>query len=257
MFATVEVRDRQPGLSGFLKDIFTLPEINLTQVKIPSGEWFYRVIVTEYRGQIPVKETAERLKRLKGSVLFGADFPCDESTQMLEFTPAELTALLLFNSAADYIRQLKAEPAKSSLCIIDPEGFYCHKAEAMVPLFSKISVYTENIKAYEKAAAELMEKYGISITVAEGFSGKAPDSTAVICNGEVPFGNYFKGILFTNAEAVPPCNLCVRGYGIDLPGEYELLRPEGIGRLYFASALYEKGGVKALGELQYKKLRLT
>ena len=70
MFATVECKDAPGGFSGFVRDIFTLPEITLTRIKIPEGEWFYKVTVTEYRGQIPVEETAQRLKRLKDSVLF-------------------------------------------------------------------------------------------------------------------------------------------------------------------------------------------
>ena len=257
MFATVECRDAPGGFSGFLRDIFTLPEITLTRVKIPEGEWFYKVTATEYRGQIPVEETAEKLKRLKGSVLFEVNFPCDESTAALEFSPNEFTAQLLFNSAFDYIRKLKTEPVESSLCVFDSEGFYVNKLEIMVPLFSKISVYTKNTASYETIARELMENYGIALTVSDSFSGKAPDCTSAICPGEVPFSNFFDGLLFTDAENVPPCASCIRGYGVDLPGEYELLRPSGIGRMYFAAALYEKGGVRSLGELRYKKLRLT
>ena len=127
----------------------------------------------------------------------------------------------------------------------------------MVPLFSKIRVYTKNTDLYGKASTGLMSDYGIAVTVSDSFSGKAPDCTAAICYGEVPFSNFFGGLLFTDAEVIPPCSSCARGYGLDLPGEYELLRPSGIGRMYFAAALYEKGGVRSLGELCYKKLRLT
>lgn len=257
MFATVECKDADGGLAGFLKDIFTMPEIEFCQVKIPSGSWFYKVSVKEYRGQIPVEETVQKLKRLKKSVLFDINFPLDESTGGLEFSPSEFTALLLFNSAADYIRQQKIDPLEASLAVFDPEGFYAGVLEAMVPLFSKISVYTRSPEAYTEPSVQLMDKYGICLAVSDSLSGKAPDCTAAICHGEVPFADFFKGLLFTNAEKNPPCGCCVRGYGIDLPGEYELIRPNGIGRMYFAAALYEKGGVKSLGRLSYKKLRLT
>lgn len=257
MFATVECKDAPGGFTGLVRDIFTLPEITLTRVKIPCGEWFYRVAVTQYRGQIPVEETVHKLKRLRNSVLFDVNFPCDESTVMLEFSPSEFTAQLLFNTALDYIRKLDTEPAERSLCIFDYDGFYVNKLEAAVPLFSKIRVYTKNTASYEKVAAGLMEGYGIAVAVSDSFSGKAPECTAVICAGEVPFDNFFNGMLFTNAERVPACSVCIRGFGLDLPGEYELLRPSGIGRMYFAAALYEKGAVKSLGELKFKKLRLT
>lgn len=257
MFATVECRDAPGGLRGFVRDIFTLPEIELRRVKIPSGEWFYRVLVTEYRGQIPVKETAERLKRLRNSVIFEVNFPTDEGTAALEFSPFELTAQLLFNSARDYIQQLGQEPLESSLTVFDPTGLYCRRLQLLVPYFSKIRVYTREVTLYYAAAEELFREYGISLAVCDRFTGRVPDSTAVICPGEVPFCSFYKGMLFTNAEEVPPCGACLRGSGIDLPGEYELLRPDGIGKLHFAAALYEKGGVRSLGGLSFKKLRLT
>lgn len=254
MFATVECRDAPPGMKGFIRDIFTLPEITVERVYVPLGEGFYRVRATEYRGNIPVAETAEKLKRLRHSVIFETNFPCDESTHELEFTPSEFKARLIFNSAAEYIKKIKAEPLKSSLTIFDPEGFFVKDIEIFVPLFSKIVVYTNECTFYERACAELMDKYGVSIPVYGRFNLKVPESTVVICPGEVPFCNFYKGILFTNAEDTPPCAECIRGYGIDLPGEYELLRPQGISKLYFAAALYEKGGVKSLGNLAYKKL---
>ncbi len=257
MFATVECKDAPNGLRGFVRDIFTLPEIELRKVKIPSGEWFYRVIVTEYRGQIPVEETVERVKRLKKGVIFEVNFPCDERTQALEFEPSELPAQLLFNSAVNYIKELKPEPLESSLTVFDPSGFYCKKLHLLVPFFARIKVYTNEVTLYGVTAERLMADYGLSLALCDRFTGSVPDSTVIICPDEVPFCNFYKGILFTNAEENPPCGACFRGSGVDLPGEYELLRPEGIGKMHFAAALYEKGGVRSLGELSFRKLRLT
>lgn len=254
MFATVECRDAPTGIKGFMRDIFTLPEISFERVYVPFGEGFYRVFATEYRGQIPVAETAEKLKRLKHSVIFETNFPCDERTAELEFVPGEFMARLLLNSATDYIKKLKLEPLKNSLTVFDPEGFFVNDIEAFVPLFSKICVYTNELKAYETAAALLLEKYGISVPVYNRFNLKVPESTVTICPGEVPFCNFYKGLLFTNSEDAPPCGGCIRGVGIDLPMEYELIRPQGISKLFFAAALYEKASVKSLGGMTFRKL---
>ena len=258
MFATVECRSAPAGFRGFIKELFTLPEISLQRIKVPFGEYFYRVVVTEYRGQIPVEELLDELKRLKGSVLFETNFPYDERTFPFEFEPSELFSQLLFNSASEYLIQAPLEPLESSLVIYDAKGMYKDKLRSLVSLFSEIKVYTKETSAYEKVARELFASHGISIPVVDRLSGKAPECTAVICPGKVPFDGYFGGILFTCDEAPPPCSCCLRGEGIELPGEYELLRPQGIGRMHFAAALYEKAGVKSLGELSFKRLvRLT
>lgn len=257
MFATVEVRDAAGGIKTFFRDLFALPEIELIRVNVPFGEAFYRVVATEYRGQAPVEEICEKLQRLKGSVIFEVNFPCDERTDSLEFMSPSLSAQLLFNSATEYIASLGLNALQSSLTIFDPEGIYAEKTERLVPLFSKIHVFTKNVCAYNESSRKLMDDYGLSLIISDRITGKAPDTTALICPGEVPFCNFYKGILFTNASDIPPCGCCVQGDGIELPTEYELLRPEGICRMYFASALYEKSKVTALGNLSFKKLRLT
>lgn len=257
MFATVEVKDAPVGIKTFFRDLFALPEIELIRVNVPFGEAFYRVVATEYRGQVPVDEICEKLGRLRDSVIFEVNFPCDEKTDSLEFCSDKLLQQLLFNSAAAYIGELDIEPLHSSMTVFDPFGVYAEKINIFAEFFSKIHVFTDNTADYEKSSEHLMENYGMSLIISDRITGKVPDSTVIICPGEVPFCNFYKGILFTNAEDIPPCSCCIRGDGIELPTEYELLRPNGICRMHFASALYEKSNVKSLGSLSFKKLRLT
>ena len=257
MFATVEVRDAPGGMKSFFRDLFSEPEIELTRVRVPFGDCFYRVIATEYRGQVPVDEVCEQLRRLKGSVLFNLDFPTDERTEEFEFESKELSSLLLYNSALEYIKNLGIPALKSSLAVFDPTGIYADHIFKAVPLFSKIQVCTGKPSAYKRTQKELMDSFGICLTVGDRFSSAVNGCTAVISPDEVPFSSVYGGLLFTNAPSQPLCSYCIRGDTIALPGEYELLRPKGIASLHFAAALYEKAGVKALGEMSYKKMRLT
>lgn len=257
MFATVEVRDAPGGAKTFFRDLFLMPEIELVRVKVPFGDAFYRVIVTEYRGQVPVEETCERLRRLKGGVLFDLDFPTDERTDGLAFEAKELPAFLLFNSALDYIKGLNIPPTVSSLAVFDPTGIYADHIFKAVPLFSKIQIHTGKPNVYKQTGRELMEKFGLSLTVYDRFTPSVNSCTAVISPDGVPFDSFYGGLLFTNVPDHPLCNYCICGDGIVLPSELELLRPKGIASLHFASALYERADVRLLGELCYKKMRLT
>lgn len=257
MFATVEVRDAPGGMKSFFRDLFFVPEIELQRINVPFGDAFYRVYATEYRGQVPVEEACEKLRRLKGSVLFNLDFPTDERTAELEFEGRELMSLLLFNSAIEYIKSLGLPPVKSSLAVFDPTGIYADHIFKAVPLFSKIQIYTGKPALYKQTERELMDRFGVCLTVCDRFTSAVSDCTAVISPCEVPFSSFYAGLLFTNAPSQPLCSYCLRGDGIALPGEYELLRPKGIAAMHFACALYEKAGVRGLGEMSFKKMRLT
>lgn len=257
MFATVEGKDAPGGIKTFIRDLFSFPEIEIRRINLSDGDYFYRVIATEYRGQIPTEEVFEQLKKLKGSVIFDLNFPCDETTRCLEFHPGKLPALLLFNSFCDYSESLHFPATKSSLTVFDAEAVYTDVIYKTVNLFGKIEVYTKKRSIYEKTAAELLDEYGVTVPVRDSFNGKAVSSTVILSPDEVPFCDFFPGIIFTLSENAPPCNCLIKGEGIDLPAEYELLRPGGIDKMTFACALYEKANVKNLENLSCKKLKIT
>lgn len=257
MFATVELKEGQTGLRAFFRDLFSEPEIELIRNSLPEGDCFYRVLVTEHRGGLPISQLCEKLKKLKGSVIFNLDFPTGEVTRCLEFHPRSLPCFLLFNSFCDYISSLGLTPAKASLCIFDQKGIYPELTERLIKLFGKIEVYTKNTDLYDKAARTLMEKYGVVLTVRNRFKAEVPASTVILSPDRLPFCDFFKGIIFTLGEKAPPCSCLIRGDGIDLPAELELLRPGGIDKMTFACALFEKAGVTSLSRLSFKNLRIT
>lgn len=241
-------------MKGLFRDLFCEPEISIEKTDVPFGECFYHLKVKEYRGQIPVTAVREKLKRLKGGVLFSSDFPLDNTFHSLLFGETRFKARLLMNTAYGHIKNLGISPFKNSLCIFDPSGIYINDIEKLVPLFSKIEVFTLKIGDYERKAAALFEKYGIRIVVSSRFRGKVPDCTVIISPQSLPFAAYFGGMIFTNGDFIPPCGCALGGQGVTLPAEYELLRPKGIDKTDFAAALYEKSKVKALGELSYERL---
>lgn len=256
MFATVECKDSENGFRTFFRDLFSLPEIIFQRVTVPGGDDFYRVIATEYRGQAPVEDVTEKLNKLKGSVLFDINFPDEDCTRCLEFHPEKLPKLLLFNSFTDHIVSLHLPAEKSSLTVFDEDGTYTDVMDKAVQLFARIEIYTKRPDLYKKTSERLLDRYGISLIIRDSFSGKAPKSTVILCPDEVPFCNFFQGIIFTLCDNIPPCSCAIIGEGIDLPPVYELLRPHGIDSMSFASALFEKSNVHKLGSLPCRKLRI-
>ncbi|MBE6772732.1 MAG: hypothetical protein E7544_00765 [Ruminococcaceae bacterium] len=254
MLATVECKETPVGLKSFLHDLLTPFEIEANKQSVPGGDPFYRVGVPYYRGEIPTVRTAEKLKKLKGSVIFDINFPCDENTRCLEFHPSVYPSLLLFNTFTDCIPELCLPPMESSLTVYDSSGIYSQIIEKVLPFFSKIQIYTKEKPLYEKTAGILFDKYGISLVVSEAPDGKPPKSTVALCAEEVPFSDFYSGLLFTLSQKHPPSASVITAEGISLPAEYELLRPSGVGSVLFASALYEKCNVKKLGELSFKKV---
>ncbi len=256
MLATVECKDSPVGFRHFLADLFRPPEFEINRLTVPEGDAFYRVKVPFHHGEIPTFETAQKLKKLKGSVIFDINFPCDENTRCLEFQPSVFPSLLLFNSFTDYIAQLRLPPVKSSLTVYDKRGIYSDSIEKAVPFFSKIQIFTKEKSLYAKTAQKLYDSYGVSLILSDKPDGKPPSSTAVLCADSVPFCDFYPGILFTLTDNPPPSGSVFTGEGVCLPTEYELLRPSGIGCMLFASALYEKCNVKRLGELSLKKVKI-
>ena len=254
MLATVECKESPVGFRSFLRDLITPFEIDIKKQSVPDADAFYKVSVPYYRGEIPTSEVAEKLKRLKGSVIFDINFPCDENTRCLEFHPSVLPSLLLFNTLTDCVSSMSLPAPESSLTIYDSKAVYSDKTEKLVSLFSKIRIFTDETALYEKTANALFDKYGITLIISRFPDGKPPESTVTLCADEVPFRSFYDGALFTLKDNPPPSASLFTGEGITLPTEYELLRPSGVGSMIFASALYEKCNAKKLGELSFKKV---
>ena len=151
------------------------------------------------------------------------------------------------NSASDYIISHKQFFRSESLIIFDRDGIYQNHIEKLLPCLKNISVITDNKDTYDSVSKKLMVDYGFSLVVSEKDS---LDCDAIISH-ECSLPVYYCGRVFTNNKKYLMNAEVLSGSEIRLPDEYEKLCLENIGRVLFASALYEYCSEKDLGKLRY------
>ena len=240
MFATLEITDKNT--------ILRQPQIKSQRFNLPSGDAFFIVTADKHLGKIPWKKLENCLGILRNNMLLPDDITIPEGVNITKFTPDILPRIMLINSATDYIQNSKQIFRSKSLTIFDEKAIYQSYIEKLLPCFGNIKIVTDFTDSYKDLSAKLLETYGFSLIVSEDESF---DSDVVIthqCN--VPL--YFEGTVFTNKRRYLMNGEVLCGSETDLPDLYESLRPDNIGRVLFASALYEKCSEKELASLRYK-----
>lgn len=240
MFAVLQVSDK----NTFLRK----PEIKSQRYNLPEGDAFFTVSTDKHSGKIPWKKLRSCLGILRKDILISEDITIPESINITPFIPDILPRLLLMNSATDYIMNNHWAFTGKSLIVFDEKAVYTNHIEKLVSFFSSIKIITPHKDKYEVLSESLMKDYGFSLVL----SSKKTFDSSVIISDECNLPLYFDGMVFTNEKRYLMSAQVFHGSEIELESEYESLRPENIGRVLFASALYEKCGEKALGNLCYK-----
>lgn len=243
MFAILQITESERKFHN----IFRKPQIESERITLPNGDAFFIVKLKNYRKNIPWKKLEKCMGILKHCVLLSDDTTIPDDVNITPFTSDTLQRIVLMNSATDYILNHKAQFISKSLAICDDKAIYTNYIEKLIYCFTNIKIITSLPEKYNLIQNKLLETYGISliITSAENY-----DSDILISHkSTVPL--YYSGRLFTNEKKYFMNAEVFSGSIIDLPKEYEKLRPENISSLLFASALYEKSGVKEIGELRY------
>ena len=228
--------------------IFRQPKIESKRYSLPSGDAFFIVTAARHLGRIPWKKLEKCLGILRKDILLPEGITVPPDINITSFTPQILPHLLLINSATDYIQKHKESFKDKSLTIFDEKAIYQSYIEKLLPYFYSIKIITDQADTYESLSQNLLLNYGFSLLISDE---KATDSDVVISHQcRVPL--YFKGTVFTNEKRYLMNGEVLSGSETDIPDIYENIRPKNIGRVLFASALYEKCKEKALGTLLYK-----
>ena len=228
--------------------IFRQPKIESKRYSLPSGDAFFIVTADRHLGRIPWKKLEKCLGILRKDILLPEDITIPPDINITAFTPDILPHLLLINSATDYIITHKESFKGKSLTIFDEKAIYQSYIEKLLPYFHSIKIITDQPDTYENLSQTLLQNYGFSLVV----SKEEAINSDVVISYQMRVPLYFEGTVFTNEKQYLMNGEVLCGSEIDLPDTYENIRPENIGRVLFASALYEKCKETNLGKLKYK-----
>lgn len=254
MFVAFERENESERFFERLHDYFKPPQIQKTKIEVPYALPFYVVRAREYRGGYPWNAAADAAGVLCARSLLPFWAKTDDISKILPFKPTVFLKRLLFNSAVKTIEKMMLDPRKVSITLIDDGAYLVDLFEELVFFAARLNVVTSCFAPYEKLAAELLGKYGVSLLISSKLQKDAENSTFIISDSILPIPLDFSGVLFTNEKKRLENAVVIVGEGFTLPEKYSSLLPEDADELFFAGALYELCGADELGRLGYDKM---
>ena len=239
MFATLGVLPYDASLRARLRRRFSPPAVGCSRVTLPNFFSFYHLQAPlQSDGSLPWDRIAETAGTLKTRLLLPAGINPPPDAPVRAYTPAMLPLRLLCNSAFHALQGLGLDPLSESLCLVDPQGVLADAVERFLPLTAQLRVVTDDFAAYEKAAATLRLKYGVSLQLAPDIK-KASGSTILLLDDAADAPLSYEGLIFTNHPCARPNAQTLTPKSVALPPEYAALCPPGIDPLTFAAAACE------------------
>ena len=139
---------------------------------------------------------------------------------------------------------------KTSVAVMDFNGFQKDKLSLLVPFASNLKVITGNPEEFSPVRRRLYDDWGLAMTVTENVN-EAGGCTFVIAP-RTDKSNPDGGCLLYRNE-YSKSTVCLSGSGITLPDDITKVLPP-CNSLLFASALYELCGATRLSELCFDRL---
>lgn len=234
MFAVITV-EKENKKSGLLKRKKSRTESN--SVAVIGGAPFRDIKIFVGKKGIDWKSVERAAGCALKSVIVQNGLELPENTSLKKFIPDTLPLLLMLNTAAKHID--KGENAKKrTLLIMDENAVLPQYIERIVFCAYKIKIVTDYPEKYYSVCSYLLENYGVSPVICSSLN---ENEKADICIAEKE--SVFAKINFT-ADKIGS-----QGFAIKMPDEYKKLCPEGVDEFLFLCAMFECGGVSALGNL--------
>ena len=250
MFGVIKIERIGGGFFKRLRYRLFPPEPVIERISVlGSAPFFTLTLVCDENEEVDTGEIYSLLGRCAGRVIVcGGTITEDEKVK--NFEPRILSSVMLFNSAVDYIKKCSLPPEKTSVAVMDFNGFQKDKLSLLVPLASNIKVITGNPEEFSPVRRRLYDDWGLAMTVTENVN-EAGGCTFVIAP-RTDKSNPDGGCLLYRNE-YSGSTVCLSGSGVTLPDDITKVLPP-CNSLLFASALYELCGATRLSELCFDRL---
>ena len=222
-------------------------------VKVPvgCGECFFTAEVSP-GARIRWNELFLRMGRLSREMIIPEELQIPDGCGITRFVPQSLGPRVVMNSALELLERYGGP--RVPVTAVDPYGRLCGRIIPLVRCCADVRVVTDNPALYRRAAERIMEEYGASIQVCPRGESAIRPGVAVF-----PFG--IEGstapadtVCIVPDGELPQENRITVG-GIRLGEEYRAIKPAGLSDFLFASALYEKCGLREMGALAGSELK--
>ena len=250
MFGVIKIERIGGGFFKRLHYRLFPPEPVIERISVlGSAPFFTLTLVCDENEEVDTGEIYSLLGRCAGRVIVcGGTITEDEKVK--NFEPRILPSVMLFNSAVDYIKKCSLPPEKTSVAVMDFNGFQKDKLSLLVPLASNLKVITGNPEEFSPVRRRLYDDWGLAMTVTENVN-EAGGCTFVIAP-RTDKSNPDGGCLLYRNE-YSGSTVCLSGSGVTLPDDITKVLPP-CNSLLFASALYELCGATRLSELCFDRL---
>lgn len=234
MFAVITV-ERENKKSAILKRRKCRVEANNIAVK--GGAPFRHIKIYPGKKGIDWKSVERAAGCAVKSVITQNGVKLPQNTYLNEFVSDTLPLILMINTAAKNLD--KGESAKKrTLIVFDKKGALPQYIERIVLCAYKIKIVTDYPEKYYSVCSHLLENYGASPVVCSSLNEKEKFD---VCIAEKE-GSFAK--LNYSADKIG-----TQGFGVKTSEEYIKLCPQGVDEFLFLCAMFECGGVSAIGNL--------
>jgi hypothetical protein len=232
----------------------------MVRVNVPGGAPFFRLELSARKGGVPWNAVEQTAGRCRTRMLFpsGIRPPAPPKVEraaqnepgLRAFQPRRLPLLHCLRAAQQVLRRCETPAQSLSVALVDPRCVAGRALEPLVMLAGSLRVFTPDLPAYRAVAAQLLERYGVTLILSDS-EGCFAQSDVVIADDLSMFTGKERGLIFTMPGVPAPsgCRVC-RPAGLPLPEEFAALCPPGIHPLHFAAALFELCGVREMERLQ-------
>ena len=210
--------------------------VETVQTAVKGGAPFLRLTVTPGKKGIDWHMVEQAAGRSGRFALLPDSVEWPESCRMRLFEPEILPLKIMLNTAAKTLAD--GWERGRSLLVCDENAVLAPYLDRIVPCASRLRVQTERPERYYETAARVMERFGAAIAI--GPTGAAAGNVDAAVS-QKPMAN--AKMNFAAEELLTGQTL------FTVPEEYLRLCPAQIDPFLFLCALYECGGVRAIGEL--------